>query len=117
MRVAILDLDAIPARKREPKKPLSVRKRHAATWRKICRSLRVDGPQTKRALSKNLKVSPVWVTYYLNWFILHKVVERVGRKYSLTEEGKDFGKPKPRKPRPKKPTMWDKIQEACDEDG
>ena len=121
MGAAILDLDAVPKRKREPKKPSTSKPRKTARWRLVCRSLRLDGPMTKAAISKDLGLSIKSVTFYIEWYLKHGVVERMGlKKYKLTEKGKDWGKPRPRaprKPRLKRPTMWDMIlEEACDED-
>jgi hypothetical protein len=119
-----LDLDNIPkaTRKKAEAKPPAPMKH--ADWRRIVRSLRVDGPQTIRSLTENLGgknwflVS--WTTrvkYLIGWFLDHGVVERVGRKYKLTEYGANWGKPQPRRtgtPRTKKPNAWDHILDSDD---
>lgn len=112
MGAAILDLDALPKAKRAPKKPDTSKPRKVATWRRVCRSLRCEGPQTIKALAKGLNLYVHNVTFYINWYLKHGVVERVGRKYKLTEKGANWGKPKPRSrgfTRPKRLTAWDFI--------
>jgi len=80
----------------------------------MVRSLRIDGPQTIKALAKNLILRETDVARLMRWFINHGAVERVGRKYRLTEKWADFGKPAKRRPATPKPNAWTKI--AADED-
>jgi hypothetical protein len=109
MLPAELDLDSIPRRAR-PKKTVLDRPRRGAVWRRIVRSLRLDGAQTERALATNLNETPMIIGYLIDWYVKHGIVEREGRrKWRLTAKGMDYGKPRPQKPRPKKPTSWSRV--------
>jgi len=111
MRVAELDLDRIPRRSKKTAAP-EVPSRKAASWRRIARSLRLDGPQTIYALSENLRLSQYVVGYILDFWVKRGDVEREGRRYKLTPKGAEIGKPRARRPRKAlkpKPTVWDKI--------
>jgi len=112
-----LDLDAIPKRPRKTAEPVKEPARKHAAWRRIVRSLRIDGPQSKAALNANLGIGILIVEYILRYYLRHGVIERVGRKYKLTETHANFGKPEPcrirRAPKPKS-NAWTKI--AADED-
>ena len=125
MRVAILDLDAIPPCKREPKKADTSKPRKTADWRRICRSLRHDGPQTVRALALNLNLSVETVRFHIQFYVRRGVMDRVGRKYRLTDLrpngwARDFWGYRPRDPRPPRPpklvklTAWDRILQDHD---
>lgn len=117
MKPVELDLDAIPKRARKSAEPVKAPTRKHAAWRRIVRSLRVDGPQTMKALSANLGISMPHVEYIIGYYLRHAMVERVGRRYKLAEKYADLGKPRPRrtpKPAQPKPNAWTKI--AGDDD-
>jgi hypothetical protein len=106
-----LDLDAIPKRPRV-KAPQGPIRKHAY-WKLIIRSLRVDGPQTEASLAKNLVgIHEDTIHFTLKYYLGKGVLERVGRKYKLTERYADFAKPRkprPRRPAQKRPTAWTKV--------
>lgn len=111
MKPAELDLDSIPKRRSKGVTPSTPTRKHAA-WRRIARSLRIDGPQTIYALSKNLVLTQYVVGYIIWYWEKRTFVERVGYRWRLTSKGANLGKPRARSPRqtPKpKPTAWDKI--------
>jgi DNA-binding IclR family transcriptional regulator len=111
-----LDLDAIPRRRKSVgHRDTIVRK--TAWWRRIVRSLRMDGPQTVAALSKNLGIPEHKFPYLMEFFLKHGIVERVGRRYKLTEKHADYGKLSPRRqrgPRKVRPTAWSRLDELGD---
>jgi hypothetical protein len=94
-----LDLDAIP-RATTANQPT---KSQTAAWRRVARSLRVDGPQTLAALAANLGYSVEWLRYVTRLWIGWGYVEQVGRTYKLTDKGADFGKRAARRPRTPRP--------------
>lgn len=112
MKPVELDLDRIPRRKAVMGTPNRV----VPSWKRIFRSLRLDGPQTIAALAKNLDLHRSTVEWHLMRGIKLGYAERVGRTYQLTTQGQHVGKPRtepPRyrakKPKPKKPTAWTHI--------
>ena len=115
MIIAELDLDKIPRRQRAAPR---TKPRRGAVWRRVVRSLRLDGPQTEQALAKNLEETLDVIQYLIDWYVVHGYVEREGRrKWRLTEKGKDYGKPRPRRtplPRAKKPTAWSRVTSDAD---
>ncbi len=114
MKPVELDLDAIPKRPRKRAEPKPSPPRKAAWWRRIARSLRIDGPQTEAALIKNLGIHPDTVHFAMRYWLKRGIVERVGRRWKLTERHANYGKLGPRKaPKPgsPKPTAWDRLAE------
>lgn len=120
MKPVELDLDAIPKRPRKTYEEKNVPVRQHAWWRRIARSLRVDGPQTVAALAKNLGLQKSLVQSGMKYWLRHGIVERVGRRFKLTEAHANYGKLAPKRapqradPKPTKPTAWDKVDDLDD---
>jgi hypothetical protein len=94
-----LDLDAIPSATVAKERS----KRKMAPWRRVAQSLRVDGPQTVAAMAKNLGYSIEWMQSLMKTWGKMGYVERVGRKYKLTDTAANLGKPIPSRTRTARP--------------